>query len=370
MKKNNKQNFNRRKWLEIIALGVLTAVILGVFTLGLSFRSGAFGDYNDYDYDTGGSDWGGSDWGGSSDWDSDSDWGGSSGGSGLFTILWGILSILPPRLRCCFIIIIIIVFIVVSIVKRNKRRKNVSNYVEQNQMNQQRNIPRQPAQTAPRKQAPLVQLNIPNRDMEIGRLIAERDPNFTIPDFITFSKNVYMNIQDAWCKRDLEPVRAILHQNLYERTEKQIQRKIADGIVQHLDRLTVNDAYTTSYRRDAQYEYLKVYLNSSMIDYQVKESTGQILYGDQSTRWTMRYEMTFMRSVNAKTPEAGAQSIGINCPNCGAPLTGTSFGKCPYCDSLVTTGLYNWVLSDFNAIKDHFNDEGIQVPREEAPGEQ
>ena len=110
---------------------------------------------------------------------------------------------------------------------------------------------------------------------------------------------------------------------------------------------------------------MKVYLNSSMIDYQVREKTGEILYGDQTTRWTMRYEMTFMRSLNAKTPEAGSKEIGLSCPNCGAPLNGTSFGRCAYCDSLVTTGLYNWVLSDFNAIKDHFNDEGINIPKQQ-----
>lgn len=374
MKKNGnkKNNGNRKKnLLEILLIAGITIIVMGVFTWGLSRNAGAFGDYNDYDYDSGGSDWG-SDWG-DSDW-GDSDWGSSSSsydgdsGDGIFSLLWLIFSFVPARFRCCCIVLVIIAVVLVTTIKRISRRKNVQNSVQNQTKNQGQIPPRQPA--APRRQAPLTPLNIPNRDGEIGRIIAERDPNFTIPDFITFSKNVYMNIQDAWCKRDLEPVRPVLHQNLYERTEKQVQKKIADGIVQHLDRLTVNDAYTTSYRQDAQFEYIKVYLNSSMIDYQVKESTGQILYGDQSTRWTMRYEMTFMRSLSAKTPEAGSKEIGMNCPNCGAPLTGTSFGKCPYCDSLVTTGLYNWVLSDFNAIKDHFNDEGIQVNRPDNPNNQ
>ena len=359
-KKNEKQKNKNKNWLQFLILAGITVLLLGVFTWGLSKKAGAFGDYNDYDYDTGGgSDWGDSDWGGgsSSSWDDD-----DGGGSGLFSIFWLIFSFVPPKYRCCCIVLVIIVFVIVTIIKKISRRKKVQNHV-QNQG--QKPTPQVQQNTAPRKQAPLKQLNIPNRDGEIGRIISERDPNFTVPDFIAFAKNVYMNIQDAWCKRDLEPVRPILHQNLYERTEKQVQKKIEDGIVQHLDRLTVNDAYTTSYRQDAQFEYLKVYLNSSMIDYQVKEATGQILYGDQSTRWTMRYEMTFMRSLSAKTPEAGAKETGMNCPNCGAPLKGTSFGKCPYCDSLVTTGLYNWVLSDFNAIKDHFNDEGIQVPKTE-----
>jgi predicted lipid-binding transport protein (Tim44 family) len=358
MKKNKKNKSDLR---DRIVLIVLFAMLTGALALGLTFYSSAFGDYNDYDYDydTGGSDWGDNDWGGSS-WDSDDyDYGGGGGGDVLG--LLSLVNLLPPKLRCCAIIIIIIVFIVVTSVKKSKRKRSQQNMTGGNPVRP--NIPVQPQ--APRRQAPLANLNIPNRDVEISNIIQARDVNFTAPDFIAFVKNVYMNIQDAWCKRDLEPVRMMLHQNLYERTEKQIQKKIADGIVQHLDRLTVNDAYMTSYRSDAQYEYVKVYLNSSMIDYQVKESTGQILYGDQTTRWTMRYEMTFMRSKAAKTAEAGAKEIGINCPNCGAPLKGTSFGKCPYCDSLVTTGLYNWVLSDFNAIKNEFHDEGIRVEEQQ-----
>ncbi len=358
---NNRKRF-RKPDLGNLILIALFVMLAGAFTLGLTFQSKAFGDYNDYDYDSGGGDWGGSDWG-DSDWDSGSSWGdndyGGSGSDGeLFSWLFSLLWFIPPRYRCCGLIVIIVIIIVITSVRKAKKRNGVQNFV-QSSNGQQNSIPVQPQ--APRKQAPLKQLNIPNRDAQIAELIKARDENFTAPDFIAFTKNVYMNIQDAWCKRDLEPVRMMLHQNLYERTEKQIQKKIADGIVQHLDRLTVNEAYMTSYRRDAQYEYIKVYLNSSMIDYQVKESTGQILYGDMSTRWTMRYEMTFMRSIAAKTAEAGAQEIGINCPNCGGPLRGTSFGKCPYCDSLVTTGLYNWVLSDFNAIKNEFHDEGVQV---------
>ena len=132
MKKNNKKGFNRGKFLEIFLISAVTVLILGVFTLGLSFRSGAFGDYNDYDYDSGGSDWGGSDWGSSSDWDSGSDWGGSSGGDvgGLFDLIWLIFSFVPARFRCCCIVLVIIAFIIFSIIKRKSNRNNVKKYVE------------------------------------------------------------------------------------------------------------------------------------------------------------------------------------------------------------------------------------------------
>ena len=160
-----------------------------------------------------------------------------------------------------------------------------------------------------------------------------------------------MDIQSAWEKRDLTPVRAVLHQNLYQQTEKQIQKKIEDGIVNHLERISVNKSYLMSYHKDEKYEYLDVYLAASMIDYQVKEATGEILYGDKTTRWKMQYKMTFMRSVGSLTRDAKDKEKGLVCPNCGAPLTGTSFGKCEYCGSIVTTGAYDWVLSAFTAIK-------------------
>lgn len=59
----------------------------------------------------------------------------------------------------------------------------------------------------------------------IVALIMQKDPLFTAPDFISFAKQVYVDIQDAWAKRDLEPVRCVLHQNLYQQTERQIQKK-------------------------------------------------------------------------------------------------------------------------------------------------
>ena len=355
--KNKGNKNNKKKWQKIALIiggSLATLFLAGILAFGFSFKSGAFGDYNDFDYDSGDSDWGSSDWGSSSsDWgDSDYSGGGSSGG-----LIWWLVSLLFSKNPCLGVIVIIAIIVFVTI-RSNIRKKHRND--QQIQGGNRNYIP--PAQSSvPRRQAPLANLNIPNRDNEIGEIIKKNDPNFTVPDFITFAKNLYINMQDAWCRRDLEPVRAGLHQNLYERSEKQIQKKIADGIVVHLDRLTVNEAYITSYRRDSQYEYAKVYLSSSMIEYHTKEATGQILYGDMQTRWTMRYEMTFMRSVNAKTNEAGAANIGLNCPNCGAPLKGTSFGKCAYCDSIVTTGMYNWVLSDFNAIKNEFRDEGIQI---------
>lgn len=312
----NKQNLFQR------LLAVMMLVLVMAFSTQTTAKAG-FGDFNDYDSS--------SDWDSSDSWDSD--WGSSDydsydydydddGGSGEFSPIAIVIGL-----------IIVVYSIIESTRKKNKKTSGTA------------------TQRAPQHRAPAPAPAPADQTEAISQQIKAKDPLFTAQDFLAFAGDVYMDIQSAWEKRDLTPVRAVLHQNLYQQTEKQIQKKIQDGVVNHLERISVNKSYLMSYHTDEKYEYLDVYLAASMIDYQVKEATGEILFGDKTTRWNMQYKMTFMRSVGSLTKDAKDKEKGLVCPNCGAPLTGTSFGKCEYCGSIVTTGAYDWVLSAFTAIK-------------------
>lgn len=305
------------------------------------FSAGAF-DANDYGY----SDWdsGGSDWG--SSWDDDNDYSYSySGSSGFSDGGGGSGSGFGIGL---IVLVVLIVFVVLTnAVKRSKGTDTP---------------PVQTGGVRPANGGQGRNVHLPDRTAQIEQIIKKDDPNFTADDFTAFTKGVYIDIQTAWCKRDLTPVRPVLHTNLYNTTCKQVQSKIDQGVIYHYESIAINTAYLTSYVRDAQFEYLTVYLNARFIDYQTDEKTGNILRGDKNTRWDFRYKMKFMRTVGVKT--GAAADLGHNCPNCGAPLEISSSGECPYCGSIVTTGLYSWVLSDFTTIRDDTKDDGIRLPSE------
>lgn len=344
---------NRRKKVMICLIGLAMTAIVSISGFRMEAKAG-FGDFNDYDYDSG-SDWDSDydsswdyDW--DDDYDNDSswdyDWDDDSDSSGSWS--WSFEGTGIHSSRLWFLLfkpfgLYLVIFAILILMVKSKRRRR---YGEKRR--DECNVPRQ-------------RTTLPDRTDEISRIITERDPLFTAPDFISFAKQVYMDIQNAWEKRDLDPVRGVLHQNLYQQTNRQIQEKIEEGIVNHLERISINTAYLTSYRRDREYEYLAVYLSASMIDYQVKEATGQVILGDKTTRWNLYYKMTFMRSADSKTTGAADRDRGLVCPNCGAPLKGTSFGKCEYCDSIVTTGIYDWVLSGFGVVKNDTVDEGIKI---------
>ena len=330
-----------KKWIAV----AMTVLLLGMLVWSMDMTGNAgFGDYNDYDY---GDSWD-SDWDSGDSWDDDDDWGysysysggSSSGGGGSSGPMDHLIAI-----------IIIIAILAICFSKSKKSGSSTT------RPGTGASVPRTNGQRQRQQCKPL-----PNRTDEISKIMLEKDPNFTPNDFITYVKRVYVDIQDAWSKRDLEPVRPVLHPNLYQQTQTQIQKKIEDGIINYLERIAVNTAYLSGYRRDDDYEYMIVYLSAQMIDYQVKEATGQVLYGDKTTRWSLQYKMTFMRAADMVTPEASEEdNANMKCPNCGAPIEGTAFGKCEYCGSVVSSGKYGWVLSDFGVIRQDTVDEGIKI---------
>ena len=305
-----------------------------ILTVALCFGTALIAfDGNDYDYG-GGNDWGGwdDDWGGGND--NNYNYSYSSDSSGAIMSVIGVV---------VFIVILLVVF---GSKKGNSTTGSTPTVRSGQGGGQGANV------------------FLPNRNDQIQGIIRKKDPNFTADDFVTFAKQVYIDIQMAWCNRDMTPVRPVMHQNLFNTTQRQAEEKKKQGVVYHYESIAINTAYLTSFVRDKDFEYLTVYLNARMIDYQVDEKTGNIIRGDRTTRWDMRYKMKFVRSTSATTKDAVSGTHGYNCPNCGAPLEITSSGECPYCGSIVTTGDYSWVLTDFTTVRNDTVDDGIRVPED------
>ncbi|MCL1823067.1 MAG: Tim44-like domain-containing protein [Oscillospiraceae bacterium] len=323
--------------MKKISYILLTILLVFAVFAAFSVFSGAF-DSNDYGSDWGSSDWGSSDSGSSYDRD-------DSGGAGYYSSGGGGGGGDDGEFSAITILIIFVVVIAAAIVSGFKNKKSGG-----------------AGSGGGVRPASYQGLNVtlPDRTGQIEGIIKQKDPNFSANDFLSFAKEVYIDIQTAWCKRDMSPVQPVLHDNLFNSTQKQLQAKIEQGVIYHYESIVVNTAYLTSYASDAQFEYATIYLNARMIDWQEDEKTGKILRGDKNTRWDLRYKMKFMRSTGVVTKEEVAGAKGHNCPNCGAPLEISSSGKCAYCNSVVTTGQYSWVLSDFGTVRDDTKDEGIR----------
>lgn len=261
---------------------------------------------------------GGSDWGGSSSWSSSSHDYSSGSSNGIFIFGGNGWSLL------IWIFIIIIYIIIKSRFGDTNRKKqvNYSNYNTQN-LNQ-----------------------LEAKQIEIENKIQINDPNFNKEEFISFSKNLFVKLQQAWTDRDWETIRVFETESLFEQHRNQLQGYISNNQINVMDRICVNYAHLYKYAIEGDKEILTVRLNSRMADYIIDATTRQVLRGDKQTERVNTYLLTFIRKNGVKTKEGTIDINTTNCPNCGAPTKITSSGKCEYCGSVVTTGEYSWALSN------------------------
>ena len=261
---------------------------------------------------------GGHDFGGSSSWSSSShDYSSGSsngififGGDGLSLLIW---------------IFIIIIYIIIKSRLGDTNRKNQVNYSNYNTQN-------------------LNQLEA--KQIEIENKIQINDPNFNKEEFISFSKNLFVKLQQAWTDRDWETIRVFETESLFEQHRNQLQGYISNNQINVMDRICVNYAHLYEYAIEGDKEILTVRLNSRMADYIIDATTRQVLRGDKQTERVNTYLLTFIRKNGVKTKEGTIDINTTNCPNCGAPTKITSSGKCEYCGSVVITGEYSWALSN------------------------
>ncbi|MCL2754776.1 MAG: TIM44-like domain-containing protein [Oscillospiraceae bacterium] len=314
--------------------------IVAVLALAVFIPPGAFmGSTGAFD---------GNDFGGG--WDAGGDWGGDFdfGGDGDFGDLIAILCLAYTCFGWPGVVVVILAVITAAIVTSIKKAAYNS-------------------EAAKKKRSGGVKLStdegkhitLPDRTGQIEGIVKAHDPNFSASDLCAFARTVYMDIETAFSSRDMTAVRPVIHDNLYFTAEKQVQSKIASGTRQYYDRMVVNTAYLTSYAKDAQYEYVTLYVNARRIEWHEDEKTGKIIRGDKTTRWDLRYKMKFMRSIACVTKEASGELMGHRCPKCFAEIKISSSGVCEFCESVVTTGQYSWVLSEYGTIRNDTVDEGV-----------
>ncbi len=289
----------------------LLAAVLIVTTI---FATVGFADFGDF---AGGSDWGGSDWGDSS-WDSDwgSDWdssddyyySGSDGDLSGGNVFW-------------MAAIVIAVIVIGAIGNKNggSRRKVNTN-------------------TQPAK--PLV-----NRLDELKK----KDPNFSEAKFLDDASNLYVRMQNCWTDKNLEPIRPHLSAELYAKSEAQIDGYKRRNETDHVERVSVLSANIVGCNADNVNDIVTVQIVARITDYVTDDNTGAIIRGSKNKELFMTYQWTFIRSLG-KTTGADGGIDSEHCPNCGAPLDLNRSAVCSYCGATITSGDYDWVVSNIKGI--------------------
>ena len=185
----------------------------------------------------------------------------------------------------------------------------------------------------------VIHADLPERLAELTR----RSPDFQWNAFRTMAEGVFLKLQEAWTKRDLSLVRPHESDVVYRTHRYWIEDFRRQGRVNRLEKIKILNCELSNVVLDAYYDSVTVRIRAEMLDYTVEEKSGHIVDGSDKKMSNFTEYWTFIRR---KGHQSKGEDLLSRCPSCGAALDRVNqAGTCEYCDSLITTGDFDWVLS-------------------------
>ncbi|MCK5784973.1 MAG: TIM44-like domain-containing protein [Candidatus Sabulitectum sp.] len=249
--------------------------------------------------------------------------GGSGGGDGLGILIYFLI-------RLCFThpaigIPLLIIVIWVSIVMKKKNLKKQYSTIQQagnRNLNQ--------TQDSVATQKALADLKL-------------RDPQFTSAALIKKTSDAFLEIQQAWSDQDLSKVRRFISDGVNERFSLQIEMQKKQGIRNRMEDVQILGTEIISIESDSHFDSIHLKITAKAKDTDEDIATGRKIRDNFSGAFVEYW--SFLRKPGAQTLAGKGLVEGV-CPNCGAHLELSDSGKCLYCDAVITSGEYDWVLSE------------------------
>lgn len=174
------------------------------------------------------------------------------------------------------------------------------------------------------------------------RQLAERHPEFDQVAFNRRAIEIFTEVQAAWAAMDLERVRGLETDGVFQSHRYWIERYRREGLRNHMERLSVTGCLPARIQMDAWHTAITVRLFASALDW-TEDRTGKVVGGSKTEAKRFSEYWTFVRTAGkALTLHADVRS----CPSCAAPLDRVGEGGvCGYCDAKITSGDFDWVLA-------------------------
>ena len=172
--------------------------------------------------------------------------------------------------------------------------------------------------------------------------LKKKDPYFSEKVFLDKAQTAFMQIQRAWSKNDLEPVRPLMSEAQFSRMNIQVEEMKENGQRNIISNVVIGDIKIAKAGIEGEYDFIKTRIHASMSDKTV-DANNNIIDGSDEIKPVAEY-WTFIRKIGAKTSSDGGRTVAHNCPSCGAPIDAGETGKCPYCEVTITAASFDWVL--------------------------
>ena len=300
----------KKKWILILLL------VYSIFAIPVTTRAD-FGNFS-----------GDSDYGGSSDWssgnsyssyDDDRDYGSSSGASGDDSLGF---------------VVTLIIFIAITVIGGGSKERGKKKRGGKKSKNAEKS-------KTDRSKTKLTSI------AEYTKL----DPNFKAQELTEKAANLYVQMQNDWTAKDIEPLRPYFSDALFTQMERSLKEIVKRGETNMVERIAVLEVTPLGFRQSAGEDIITLCLRTRIVDYTVNDSTKEVVSGSRNREKFMTYEWDILRPSGMITGEDTGTTKRISCPSCGAPLDVNASARCPYCGSVIQQQAKDWVIGAIRGIR-------------------
>lgn len=174
------------------------------------------------------------------------------------------------------------------------------------------------------------------------RAFQGRHPDLSFDDIEDRLRAIFLGMQAAWSAGRWEEARPWCTDIAWTSLRFGLAEHEASGVRNRVEDVRIEDVEVVRITLDAWYEAITLRIRAHARDWFEDRETGAVVGGNPNTSRAFAEYWTFLRAVDA----AATPTDPRRCPSCGAPVDRVDFdGVCGYCDSVITTGRYDWVLS-------------------------
>lgn len=191
--------------------------------------------------------------------------------------------------------------------------------------------------------------------------LQQKDPAFDFSQLDTRARTLFVQLQEAWFRRDLTPVRPFLSDATWQRLAAQLDLLAQQGVRDAIADVQVLDVALAGVEQNDFFDTVHLRIKAQMRDTDVPAtaSDDEARRAAQSVAPEPFVEIwSFVRKPGAQT-KVGHELMQGRCPNCGAPFSGGAANNCEYCGAIVNSGNYDWTLSEITQGIEHLTSPPI-----------
>lgn len=168
------------------------------------------------------------------------------------------------------------------------------------------------------------------------------DAAFDESKFCSKLSNIFRRLKTTASDGKLEEMQPYLTERFYDRLSSQIAKRAENGIVLYTERITVLGVKILIVESDENTDTVTADVRFRTVEYLADKKTHEFVSGDRTEDF-LTATVVLKRQAGIKTSVQSGMTVQ-NCPYCGATVNINKSAKCDYCDRILNTDSFYWLI--------------------------